>query len=44
MLAYQSDLRGSVDLYVRAIGSSGVVRITEGEGWEGSPAWVPLLP
>ena len=42
MLAYQSDLHGSVDLYVRAVGSSGVVRITEAEGWEGSPAWVPI--
>jgi hypothetical protein len=42
MLAYQSDMHGSVDVFVRAVGSSGVVRITAGEGWEGSPAWVPL--
>jgi hypothetical protein len=42
LLAYQSDLHGSVDVYVRAYGSSGVVRVTRGEGWEGSPAWVPL--
>ena len=42
LLAYQSDLYGSVDVYVRTYGSSGVVRITKGEGWEGSPAWVPL--
>jgi nitrous oxide reductase accessory protein NosL len=42
LLAYQSDLRGSFDVYVRDFGSSSVMRITAGEGWEGSPAWVPL--
>jgi len=42
MLAYQSDLHGSVDVYVRTVGSPGVARVTKGEGWEGSPAWVPL--
>ncbi len=50
LLAYQSDLYGSSDVYVLYIRSvnfdlfenGGVVRVTKGEGWEGSPAWVPL--
>jgi len=42
LLAYQSDLSGSFDVYVRNTGGGGVVRVTRGEGWEGSPAWVPL--
>jgi hypothetical protein len=42
LLAYQSDLCGSFDVYVRNTGGGGMVRVTRGEGWEGSPAWVPL--
>jgi len=42
LLAYQSDLYGSFDVYVRTTSGGAVVRVTRGEGWEGSPAWVPL--
>jgi len=40
LLAYQSDLYGSFDVYVTSMSSGGVVRVTSGDGWEGSPAWI----
>ncbi|MBW1807709.1 MAG: carboxypeptidase regulatory-like domain-containing protein [Deltaproteobacteria bacterium] len=40
LLAYQSDLYGSFDIYVTSLGSGGVVRVTSGAGWEGSPVWI----
>ncbi|MBN2495577.1 MAG: thrombospondin type 3 repeat-containing protein [Deltaproteobacteria bacterium] len=42
LLAYQSDLYGSVDVFVRDPNSSTAVRVTKSDGWEGSPSWVPL--
>jgi hypothetical protein len=39
LLAYQSDLYGSFDVYVMSLQSGASFRVTTGDGWEGSPAW-----
>lgn len=40
LLAYQGDMYGSFDVYVMSLQSGASFRLTTGDGWEGSPAWV----
>jgi hypothetical protein len=40
LLAYQSDLYGSFDVFVLSLASGSAVRVTSAAGWEGSPCWL----
>ncbi len=40
LLAYQSDLHGSFDVFVMSLQSGASYRLTTGDGWEGSPSWI----
>lgn len=44
LLAYQSDLLGNDDVFVVDTDSGAAVRVVVGQGWEGSPFWVPAGP
>ncbi len=44
LLAYQSDVAGSFDVYVLSIDTGDLMRVTAQEGWAGSPTWVQTIP
>jgi hypothetical protein len=43
LLAYQSDISGSFDVYVLSINTKDVFRVTTDGSWTGSPNWVQPL-